>query len=1199
MKDYRIILKTQLDVTDIQKQIDDLQKKIAKTNFTVKGGGTGAVKIVDAQAELRSLDQIYARIKELGGKNVQTTSITGKLGNTTGEIIKYRNAQNDVITETYKLEKATKTSAEGFSLVTKEVKGSVKSINTWTDGLGNAIQRTLQYATSTALLYGAMNQLRQGFQYIVDLNKEMVNIQLVTGGSSEEINSMAMEYNGLAREMGATTLQIAAGSLEFIRQGKSAEETAILIKNSTMMSKLGNMEAAESTDRLTSIMNGFKLEAEETGLVIDKLIALDNSYATSINEISTAMKYSSNSAQSVGIDLEHLAAYITVVSSTTRVGAETIGQAMKTMTARFSDIRQGFDVGEGLEVNINNIEKALREVDIPLRDDANNFRDMQDVLKDLSGVWSTLGDVQQKQIVKQFAGIRQREQFIVLMENEAEVERALTIERESAGLAAERYAIYLQGVEAAQNNLTASWEKLVMGTATAEMISGFFNASAKVLDFIDALGGIPTILKIIIPIWVLFNAELIKSNVLIGVNLVMGLKTLVPALFGATTGTGALTSAIGAANVAALPFVATLGLVALAIYGVIKANEEFEKSEQIKIDKILESRGLLKDNSKTYLEYVEAMKKASSGSGVQYTDNGEAFRAGGHGARAYLEELNLLTEAQWKVKNSTQRLDKDERDNLSTLKSLPGAIDDVTTSYQSLSDALDSLSKSSTSIESLMQSARDGLDINEAANIPPEYLSALTIQGDKLTLNIDLLKQIQIQEAETALSTIQAQEAAGNATKEQVAIVQWQYDQLISSSQRSFGAFNQTAWQYDELLWRISNDAETAGYSFMDMEGNALNSAQSIYEYLSKSDANFNDFVIKAANAMGITAQEMMSRIGASTDWIYNDTITKMANLANYVASLGLPGSSMYAYSAMMPSSSSSTPPSIFTGYGGGGSSSGSSSANNAQNEANRIEQEMQDMRERANRSLNRQLKLYKDIVDERKRLLQTMSDERKYQQETEDSQNIIVQIQNEIAELMLDNSEEAQARILLLQEQLAEAQQNLSNMEYEHSVNLQQDALDAEYLAFEKRIQEAIDAIADINTTSLSDFAAQLAAILSGIGIPAFHSGLDAGVVGGNGGGKGEMFAKLLKGEVVVNPEQMDRYMNQVLPSSMINSPQTTSNMNSGMTVDKLMTIIVNGSLDKSVLPSIEKLANDVVDKINNGMLKRGFNRRAEMFGA
>ena len=41
-----------------------------------------------------------------------------------------------------------------------------------------------------------------------------------------------------------------------------------------MMSKLGNMEAAESSEALTSIMNGYKLEAKDTGEVVSKLVSI-------------------------------------------------------------------------------------------------------------------------------------------------------------------------------------------------------------------------------------------------------------------------------------------------------------------------------------------------------------------------------------------------------------------------------------------------------------------------------------------------------------------------------------------------------------------------------------------------------------------------------------------------------------------------------------------------------------------------------------------------------------------------------------------------------------------------------------------------------------------------------------------------------------------------------------------------------------
>ena len=75
---------------------------------------------------------------------------------------------------------------------------------------------------------------------LVDLNKELTNIQLVTGQTDQEVAKLGVGYNNLAKEMGATTLEVTKGSLEYIRQGKTAEETQTLLKNTMMVAKLGS-----------------------------------------------------------------------------------------------------------------------------------------------------------------------------------------------------------------------------------------------------------------------------------------------------------------------------------------------------------------------------------------------------------------------------------------------------------------------------------------------------------------------------------------------------------------------------------------------------------------------------------------------------------------------------------------------------------------------------------------------------------------------------------------------------------------------------------------------------------------------------------------------------------------------------------------------------------------------------------------------
>lgn len=165
-----------------------------------------------------------------------------------------------------------------FSVAQARLNQTQGAFRSWTNSLGNAIKQTISYSISVGALYGALAQLQTGITYITELNKEMTNIQVlqVEGGKTgEDISKLATGFNNLAREMGATTLETAKGSLEWLRQGKTVSETQELLRSTLMLSKLGALSTAEATDFLTSTLNSFSMGAEEAVGVVDKLIAVD------------------------------------------------------------------------------------------------------------------------------------------------------------------------------------------------------------------------------------------------------------------------------------------------------------------------------------------------------------------------------------------------------------------------------------------------------------------------------------------------------------------------------------------------------------------------------------------------------------------------------------------------------------------------------------------------------------------------------------------------------------------------------------------------------------------------------------------------------------------------------------------------------------------------------------------------------------
>lgn len=190
--------------------------------------------------------------------------------------------------------------------------------------LGDTIKKVFNYV----LVYRGFQMLQEGIQKALDTMKELdkafTDIQMVTGDSKEQTAQLAQDYNKLAKEMGATTQEVAEGAGEWLRQGKTTEETTELLRSSMTLSKVGAVESSEATELLTSSLNGYKLEAKDAMSVVDKISAIDLAAATSSYELATALSRTANSANDAGVSFDKLLAMIGTVSSVTRKSASTI-----------------------------------------------------------------------------------------------------------------------------------------------------------------------------------------------------------------------------------------------------------------------------------------------------------------------------------------------------------------------------------------------------------------------------------------------------------------------------------------------------------------------------------------------------------------------------------------------------------------------------------------------------------------------------------------------------------------------------------------------------------------------------------------------------------------------------------------------------------------------------------------------------------
>jgi TP901 family phage tail tape measure protein len=233
------------------------------------------------------------------------------------------------------------------------------------------------------------------------------------------------------------------------------------------LSKLGQIEAGQASQYMTSMLKGFSLEASSAMSVVDKLVALDKQYAVTAGGVAEALSRTAVSATMAGVELDKIAAMVTVITDVSQKSADTVGESMKTLFARYGNVKAGVfedltdSSGETTE-NINDIEKVLNNVGIKVRDSSLEFRDMDSVLEDLSEKWIGLSSVEKNAIATAMAGTRQRENFNIMMENYDEILRATETSLNANGTAERGYAAVTESVSYQVNQMQAAWEKLAL-----------------------------------------------------------------------------------------------------------------------------------------------------------------------------------------------------------------------------------------------------------------------------------------------------------------------------------------------------------------------------------------------------------------------------------------------------------------------------------------------------------------------------------------------------------------------------------------------------------------------------------------------------------------------------------------------------------------------------------------------------------------
>lgn len=143
------------------------------------------------------------------------------------------------------------------------------------DGFKTSMRNLVDYSLAGDVIRFFENTVQQVLTYTKELNSAMVDLQIGSGETYASIYEMTKGFSELGEELGRSTQDVAIAADDWLRAGYAAEEANQLVEASMKLSTLGQIESADATSYLISVLKGWKLEAEEIESVVDRLTAVD------------------------------------------------------------------------------------------------------------------------------------------------------------------------------------------------------------------------------------------------------------------------------------------------------------------------------------------------------------------------------------------------------------------------------------------------------------------------------------------------------------------------------------------------------------------------------------------------------------------------------------------------------------------------------------------------------------------------------------------------------------------------------------------------------------------------------------------------------------------------------------------------------------------------------------------------------------
>ena len=571
-------LQENVTVRDRLKASLDMEKTKLESAIRLYGSESEVVRnlkerITDMTEAYRASDRaVESNARQIQNYQTNMTRATGEMTRTQGEL-------NRINAELDRSNNRWLNASESLNNASEKMKGIGSKIS----GAGDKI------LTMTApLIAGGIASLK----FSSDFENSMSAVSTISDDTQVPLGELGKQILKLSDDTGIASTEIAQNVYDALSAGQKTSDAVNFVTNSTKLAKAGFAEAGQSLDLLTTILNSYGMEAKEVANVSDVLVTTQNVGKTTVGQLSESMGKVIPTAKAFGVNLNQLASayglmtlngiatseagtYVASMLNELGKGGTLASTTLKKLSGQtFQEmIGNGKSLGDILAIMDNGAKNSGKSlIDLFGSADAgkaglvlsaNAGKDFNDVLGQMANsagatdtafekVSNTTGERFNKSINKiKNDAIKFGDVIAPLLDKLSGLIGTITDK--------------LNGLSKEQLESIANWGLFAVATGgVLKVVGGLTSGIGSILSVASKLSGV-------------LGTTTVATESVASAGVVAG----------GAGGLGALTTGLGGAVVAAAPYIAIAGAVALAGYGIYKGlTQEVVPSVDLFADKI-------------------------------------------------------------------------------------------------------------------------------------------------------------------------------------------------------------------------------------------------------------------------------------------------------------------------------------------------------------------------------------------------------------------------------------------------------------------------------------------------------------------------------------------------------------------------------------------------------------------------------------